>query len=197
MKRFKQCNLNKKFAKQVKKLVKKYGATNFRTGHGYFVFSMDKHNVIHFMLPNNYKVGIWQDRCKIFAEHLNNMDKFKPMYTEYTDEYASMVDVKAFVKMVASINSDEDNRELLESNKKVLEFENEMYNYMKNMEGVHKVDVINNGYDVQINITLESEEVDERPIDELIRLKFRDTEFDIRWNSKYDNAVYGIEYFDV
>lgn len=197
MQRFKKSNLNKKFSKQVKKLVKKYGATNFKTGHGYFIFSMEKHNVIHFMLPNNYKVGIWQDRGKIFAEHLNNMDKFKPMYTEYTDECASIVDVEVFVKTVASRNADKDNKELLERNKNVLKFENEMYNYMKNMEGVHKVDVINNGYDVQINITLESEEVEHGEIDKLILDKFEQEEFDIRWNSKFDNEIYRIKYFDI
>lgn len=139
MRRFKQSNKNMKFAKEVLKIAKKYGAKEFNTYSGYFIFSFSKHSVIHFLLPNNYKVGIWLDSKDIFAEHLANVDKFKPSRTEFADKFESIEDIKMFIDIISKVRDGECDDELEESIKHRLEFDRTMYQYIIGLEGVKDV----------------------------------------------------------
>lgn len=139
MRRFKQSNKNMKFAKNVLKIAKKYGAKEFNTYSGYYIFSFSKHSVIHFLLPNNYKVGIWLDSKDIFAEHLANVDKFKPSRTEFADKFENIEDIKMFIDNVSKVRDDECDTELKESIEHRLEFDRTMYQYIIGLKGVKDI----------------------------------------------------------
>lgn len=125
-----------KFAKKVLKIAKKYGAKNFNTYSGYFIFSFGKHSVIHFVLPNNYKIGIWLDSKDVFAEHLANIDKFKPSRTEFAEEFDDIEDIKMFIDNVSKLRDEECDEELREAIKHILEFDRTMYQHIIELEGV-------------------------------------------------------------
>lgn len=166
MKRFKQSNKNMKFAKEVKEIAKKYGAKEFNTYSGYFIFSFSKHSVIHFVLPNNYKVGIWLDSKDMFAEHLANVDKFKPSRTEFADKFESIEDIKMFIDIISKITNEEIDDELDEIARRKLNLDRVMYHYILNLEDVDSITVkrddssltYNDWYSMDIYVKANSEE---------------------------------------
>lgn len=166
MRRFKQSNRNMKFAKEVKEIAKKYGAKNFNTYSGYFIFSFSKHSVIHFVLPNNYKIGIWLDSKDIFAEHLANIDKFKPSRTEFAEEFEDIEDIKKFIDNMSKIRDEECDEELREAIKHRLDFDRTMYQYIIGLEGVKDIVIkrdnssftCNDMYSIDICVKADSEE---------------------------------------
>lgn len=128
-----------KFAKEVKEIAKKYGANKFHTYSGYFIFSFSKHSVIHFVLPNNYKIGIWLDSKDIFAEHLANIDKFKPSATEFAGKFEDIEDVKMFIHRMSKVMNEEKDSELEELTRGRLELDRSMYHYILGLEGVESI----------------------------------------------------------
>lgn len=139
MRRFKQSNKNMRFAKEIKEIAKKYGAKEFHTYSGYFIFSFSKHSVIHFVLPNSYKIGIWLDSKDIFAEHLANIDKFKPSATEFAEEFDDIEDIKDFIYRMSKVINEEKDNELEELTRGRLELDRSMYHYILGLEGVESI----------------------------------------------------------
>lgn len=166
MRRFKQSNKNMKFAKEVLKISKKYGAKEFNTYSGYYIFSFGKHSVIHFLLPNNYKVGIWLDSKDIFAEHLANVDKFKSSRTEFADKFENIEDIKMFIDIISKITNEEMDDELDEIARRKLNLDRVMYHYILNLEDVDSITVkrddssltYNDWYSMDIYVKANSEE---------------------------------------
>lgn len=166
MKRFKQSNKNMKLTKEVLKIAKKYGAKNFNTYSGYFIFSFGKHSVIHFVLPNNYKIGIWLDSKDIFAEHLANVDKFKPSRTEFADKFENIEDIKMFIDIISKITNEEMDDELDEIARRKLNLDRVMYHYILNLEDVESITVkrddsslsYNDWYSMDIYVKANNEE---------------------------------------
>lgn len=166
MRRFKQSNKNMKFAKEVKEIAKKYGAKEFHTYSGYFIFSFGRHSVIHFVLPNNYKIGVWLDSKDIFAEHLSNIDKFKPSRTEFAEEFENIEDIKKFIDNVSKVRDEECDEELKEAIKHRLEFDRIMYQHIIGLEGVKDIVIkrddssftCNDVYSIDICVKANSEE---------------------------------------
>lgn len=166
MRRFKQSNKNMKFAKNVLKIAKKYGAKEFNTYSGYYIFSFGKHSVIHFLLPNNYKIGIWLDSKDIFAEHLANVDKFKPSATEFADKFESIEDIKMFIDIISKITNEEMDDELDEIARRRLNLDRVMYHYILNLEDVESITVkrddsslsYNDWYSMDIYVKANNEE---------------------------------------
>lgn len=166
MRRFKQSNKNMKFAKEILQIAKKYGAKEFNTYSGYFIFSFSKHSVIHFLLPNNYKVGIWLDSKDIFAEHLANVDKFKPNRTEFADKFENIEDIKMFIDIISKITNEEMDDELDEIARRKLNLDRVMYHYILNLEDVESITVkrddsslsYNDWYSMDIYVKANNEE---------------------------------------
>lgn len=166
MRRFKQSNRNMRFAKEVKEIAKKYGAKEFHTYSGYFIFSFSKHSVIHFVLPNNYKVGVWLDSKDIFAEHLSNIDKFKPSATEFAEKFDDIEDIKRFIENMSKVRDEGCDKELRELTRSRLEFDRTMYHYILSLDDVEEIVVrrsdssltYNDWYSMDITVRANSEE---------------------------------------
>lgn len=137
MKRFNQYKKNKLTIKLIKKMIKKFNPSNFKTMNGYLVSTnISKKSILHFDLPNNYKIGIWLDTNQIFAEHLYVIDKFKPSYVEFSNTYNSIWDIVLFIEKVAKIKHIEYNTLLNNSNKNIAELNRNIYQYLIKQENV-------------------------------------------------------------
>lgn len=58
---------------------------------GYFIFNMGENSVVHFKIKGLYgwKFGIWlnDEDLQFFAQHKDNIDKFKPLRSYFCEEY--------------------------------------------------------------------------------------------------------------
>lgn len=192
MRRFKDYNKNQRIVKQVKKVSKQYGAKGFITLDCYFIYRFSKNSVIHFTLPNNYKVGIWLDNKTVFAEHLDQLDKFKPSAVEFAEVFTTMVDIENFIKKVSNLRNDEYDESYVKEIKEIAELNREGYQYLRNMDGVERLDVIHNPNSILPHkyIIYTSYATDEDVLENIIN-KFMNTRYTKDYNSIFYRFGWG------
>jgi hypothetical protein len=147
--------------------------------------------MIHFVLPNNYKIGIWQWSKSIFAQHLGCIDKFKPSYSEFSTKYTCLEDIVAFVESITK-ESHVDGEEYLEAERcderaKMERFRHQ-YHTILNMNGVRSIELKGSRWSKILCITMQSEEFAEEPIETAIDDMV-----------EYEDYLYGIkiEFYDI
>ena len=156
-------NKNNILIKNIKLISKKFKAKNFEIADGYIIASKSsKKSILHFDLPNNYKIGIWFDTNQIFAEHTYMIDKFRPSYTEFSEKYNSLNDIALFIEKVAKIKNTECDTMLNNANKNTIELNRNIYQFIIKQENVLDIELKKNpnsycyNYQYKLNVLLDT-----------------------------------------
>ena len=99
--------MRKKHDKILNKLSKKFNVINVEYFSSYFIYELDEDAICHFELEETpgWAYGIWitKSGTKIFGEHEDLIDKFKPYGT-----YISCNNIPEFIEIVSNISIDPD-----------------------------------------------------------------------------------------